>query len=639
MLGRQAGGGHMMSASRTMGAVAALALLIFLSALASCGTQPQSGATSSEGLSLLARRPGSQIAPFKQEHLPSIVGNPMHEAHFAAKVHCGTCHLSTEPLPPDRALEVCASCHPKRQMAKSVWASHCLSCHYFTPEVEHASRHAVELTQVLCLKCHKDQDPMGGHLYASCTDTTGEMVLCDHCHRPHDATAPAAIEICVNCHKDLAESRHPRGTEAKCSLCHKPHSPTLTGDKICVSCHGQAQDVLVHRIPTHPKDCLQCHKAHFTTIQIKGVCSDCHEGMIYRPGLNVPPAHEDCQNCHKLSDFKFKGVETCAGCHKSEGAALRDRNTPQQHKRCITCHTPHTWRASFSRNCDNCHELGKVLEHNVPYHPKTCESCHNPHQVAKMPKSGNCDGCHMKDQKVPPFGTQAPIEHRTCENCHKPEGLASRDFTFVGTASSCLVCHTDAASGMDWNQVPELHRECLNCHTPHTFALAPADSSCNVCHADKLAKAPNDTHQQCFNCHAQNHTMAFAGAQYSCQLCHPEATSGVPNEMHMECSNCHLTDHSVAFAGIEKSCRACHGTPPGLHEKDSHADCLNCHQQHTFAVNTSSCRLCHGDLADNHYPQYDCTACHFFSAQHAAAPVPVPAAGASATPVGPEAGK
>lgn len=597
-----------------------------LAALGTCTAGRNATPTARSGMLTLSRNP-AQLAPFKREDLANVVGNNMHEAHFAAQVHCGQCHLSTAPLPPDRAHEVCGECHPKREMAKSVWSNHCLACHYFTPEVEQAARKPAELTQLLCLKCHEEQDPFGGHLYVSCTDPIGEMVLCDHCHRPHDHKAPAAIELCVECHKDLTEARHPKGSDAKCSLCHKPHSPRLEGDKICITCHGQAENVLVHKISTHPKDCLQCHKAHFTAIEIKGVCADCHEGMVYRPGRNLPTAHTDCQSCHRLEDFNFKGASACVSCHKTEGAILKDKSAPVEHKRCLTCHAPHTWRASFERNCDNCHDLSQVQEHQLPYHPKNCEACHDPHKPMQMPKSGDCDGCHEMHKNVPPFGREAPSAHTTCENCHLPEGLSQGEFEFVGAASSCFVCHTEASSGKEWSAVPEMHQECLNCHTPHTFALADPAVSCNVCHADVLSQLPNAIHQQCANCHAQDHSFAFAGAEYSCQLCHPDAISDVPHEMHKDCNNCHLSDHTVGFAGVEFSCKVCHGAPPGLHAKDSHAECMNCHQTHSFKVESAnSCALCHGDLVGSHYPQQDCMDCHFFRAGQPAGPAKPPAA-------------
>jgi hypothetical protein len=612
-----------------------LALLAAVALYASCRDGGTGSSQAKQGLALLAKRPGEQLQPFPPERLSEIVGNPMHEAHFAAQVQCGQCHLSTDPLPAELSHQICGECHPKREMAKSVWTNHCLACHYFLPHEEEIARKPAELTKTLCKQCHSEQDEFGGHLYASCTDTTGEMVLCDHCHRPHDKLAPAAISLCVNCHKDISKSRHPKGADTKCSLCHKPHSPTLQGDKICVSCHGQAADVIVHRIEKHPKDCLQCHKAHFTTIEIKGVCSDCHEGRVYREGRNVPAKHKDCENCHRLSDFKFKGTTACAGCHKKEGAIASDSKAPMSHRRCLTCHDPHTWRATFERNCDDCHDLTKVEEHNVPYHPKDCKACHDPHNPLAMPKSGDCDGCHQMDQKVPPFGPAAPESHRTCDNCHEGAQLAAGKFVFVGPQSSCMVCHNTATSGLEWSAVPEMHLECLNCHKAHTFQLADAADSCNVCHSDVIDKAPNDYHRTCFNCHANDHSFSFSGEQYSCQVCHAELVSEAPSEMHQQCSNCHKLDHTVQFAGVENSCKLCHGTPPGLHSGKGHQDCLNCHALHNFKTDANACVVCHGDLAQGHYQDYGCLDCHFYTADH---PAPPSVAGLGELPGGAAAG-
>lgn len=544
-------------------------LLLTVLAVAACVDHGDGG---NQQLTLSENLKAEHVAPFTPEEVPSIQGNRMHQLHFAGGAHCGECHPSDQPMPIEQAHKICANCHPQRQVTKPVWENHCLACHYFTQAAQEYNKDPEKMVEFLCAKCHFGEG-LGGSIYTLSGHKTSEMIICDHCHRPHDSEAPAAAELCATCHEDLADVTHPAGGQAKCSICHRAHRPPPDGTKLCTTCHGQREDipVLVHQIPTHPKDCLKCHNAHFTTIEIKGVCVDCHEGVVYNGSENQPSAHKDCENCHRLEDFKFRGFSTCAGCHKAEGAVIQDDRVPSKHKRCATCHLPHTWRASFDRNCVSCHEIENVFEHQLPMHPKDCETCHDPHHTADMPPSGNCADCH----DVPSFGTQANEMHRTCENCHP--NVDQQDYTFAGTENSCQICHAEALGDppLTWSDVPGGHLMCTACHATHSWKIQPVADSCAICHAEIRGQAPNDTHADCFNCHAHNHSVQFAGQESSCALCHVDL--------------------------------------PGTHSAAGHTDCFNCHQQHSFGADTSLCVVCHADKAEGHYPDNPCIDCHTFT--------------------------
>lgn len=549
-----------------------LALTVALIVLAAACVVDDSGdSTGGEPPSLSGKLKAEQVEPFSHEELPSIQANEMHELHFAGGAHCGDCHPTTEPMPIQQAHDICADCHPQQTVARRVWENHCLACHHFTQAAQEFERDPQEMVSGLCDACHLGQGGLGGTIYALSGHATDEMVICDHCHRPHESDAPAAASLCANCHAELEDVRHPAGGTAKCSICHGAHRPPPEGTTLCTTCHGQAEGVLVHQIPNHPEDCLACHNAHFTTIEIKGVCVDCHEGMVYRGGLHQPSGHRDCENCHKLEDFAFRGNYICASCHEQEGAVRQDDRVPAKHKRCTTCHHPHTWRATFERNCELCHELPDVTEHQLPFHPTDCEQCHDPHHTADMTPSGRCAACHSG---VPSFGTGVPEMHLACENCHPDVDQA--DYSFAGAESSCQICHADALTepATGWAEVPSGHLTCTACHATHSWRLASVDNSCAVCHGDVVGAAPNEMHGECFNCHQQ--------------------------------------DHGVQFVGVDGSCRACHFEPPATHSAAGHADCFNCHAPHTFAADTSACTICHADKAEDHYPDNACTECHTF---------------------------
>jgi hypothetical protein len=547
-----------------------LALLLTLLG-GSCHNRASNPGANGKQPSLSVNLKPEQIAPFAKHELPNIQGNHMHEQHFVRGVHCGDCHPTNQPMPLQDAHKVCQNCHAERKVAKPVWLNHCLSCHHFTKISQEYETDAKKMVEHLCSKCHSG-DGLGGSIYMLSGHQTSEMVKCDHCHRPHESSAPAAAELCVTCHKELAGITHPGGGKAECSICHGAHKPPPEGAKLCTTCHGQAENVLVHKIPNHPKDCLKCHNAHFTAIKIKGVCGDCHEGMVYRGGVNQPSGHLDCEHCHTLNNFKFKGNQVCGSCHKKEGAVRSDKRAPAKHKNCTTCHAPHTWRASYSRNCVLCHKTSDTWEHQLEYHKADdCRKCHDPHKPSEVPKSGSCAACHSD---VPSFGGNAPEMHRQCGNCHP--GAKERNFAIASWADSCQVCHTQAQADppLEWSAAPSGHQDCSVCHQAHSMQQVGVESSCAVCHADIAAQAPNEMHGQCFNCHTQ--------------------------------------DHTVAFTGVDGSCKACHGEPPGTHATPGHGDCLTCHNKHSFSVDKTVCTVCHSDKQEGHNPGQACLDCHKF---------------------------
>ncbi|GEM_PF-3324058 len=627
---------------------AVLALAGGLLALGACGDSTETDADRRAAAGLSGKVEAEHIEPFTPEELPDITGNREHELHFAGGVVCGECHLSTAPLPIDHAHEVCKDCHAERTVAAPVWENHCLSCHYFTREAQAASDDPQRMMDHLCVKCHAGDD-FGGNIYGHCKTGVDEMVRCDHCHRPHDSAAPAAIELCVTCHHELTEVRHPQGSDVKCSLCHAAHLPPPTGGSVCTVCHGQAEQVLVHRIPAHPADCLVCHEPHFTTPEIKRCCEDCHEEYQGIVCEGQPQQHLDCENCHVLDDFSFRGSGACGRCHAGQGVALAAEGVPEQHQRCITCHPPHSWFTSFRRTCQRCHELDSVFEHQLEFHPDDCGACHDPHGVATMPKSGSCGACHQGDDNLPSFGANPPEMHLSCANCHEVEPMRQGRFRFIGQESTCLLCHFEAADGLGWDDTPSGHQSCDVCHSPHDFGSVAIKDSCQICHADAADAAPNDLHRDCLLCHEPDHAFAFAGQEASCQLCHSDAATDAPNQLHADCANCHAFDHGFAFSGIEKSCELCHGdvvdqAPSELHEgcdtchaqdhsveyvgadgscslchpdlpaehrSPGHAECSYCHASHTFAAHYDACTVCHTDRED-HFAGYQCSRCHKF---------------------------
>lgn len=630
------------------------ALIVLVIACTGLGCGPREGGSEGGGsasqLADASSLPSEDVEPFTHEELPSIEGNEMHEAHFAAGNKCGECHLSDQPMPVSTAHEVCRECHPGQEVSKPVWESHCLSCHHFTVSSQENEDNPEVMMEDLCSECHTEHSEGGGHLEGFFRLEHDEMVLCDHCHQPHEEDPPAAIDLCIECHHELSDLRHPQGGTGSCGICHRPHSSQPTGGDVCVTCHGQAEDVLVHNIPDHPNDCLVCHEPHFTTIEIRGVCSDCHEDMPDFAEGGQPAAHLDCANCHTLENFGYKGSYACAGCHTGPGAVLGNEDAPFQHKNCASCHPAHSWAAYG--NCQSCHkDVSGVLAHELEFHPAdNCRACHDAHLGTGMPASTDCMACHEDTGMLPGFGDDPPQLHLQCANCHTEDAMASGGFDFVGADSSCQLCHAEASAGVAWDDAPSGHTGCLDCHLAHSFAPAATEDSCALCHADVADTATNDFHADCANCHSGAHSFGFVGLESSCALCHSDAAGNAPNEYHADCSachtmdhafeyvgqesscgrchsqqvdeaphemhqacdTCHATDHAFGFVGAESSCELCHSGLGYEHATEGHADCSMCHTGHTFKASYDACKICHADKTEGHFEGFSCNFCHKF---------------------------
>ena len=513
-------------------------------AFASCQTGPaETGprGTTETSTNIVAEHP-EQVAPFEDHHLPSIDNNEMHQLHFADGVVCGECHLSTEPLPVDRAHEICADCHPSQPVEKEVWQNHCLSCHYFTNASQEAAGDPLKLGEALCHECHSPEDA-GWMLFSACPfkapQPHTEHVVCTRCHRPHESAEPVQQQVCEECHPEFHDSKHLADKEADCTLCHRPHRAQASGDTLCITCHGQAEDVIVHTIKDHPDDCLACHNAHFVSIPIKGVCADCHEGMVYNGNQYQPADHLDCRNCHNLENFQPKGNRACATCHPEQSSVLDEIHASPEHHNCLNCHPAHTWRVPSSRRCETCHEKRSFFEHDAAFHPDQCLECHDPHSHQHIPPSGDCQGCH-DDDRFPNYGPGSPEIHMVCGNCHHDDQIDSGEFGYISSEDSCLLCHweVETGSGRTWDDLPEGHVYCIGCHEPHTGALLSFDLSCRQCHKNERV-APNEMHRACLNCHSKDHGLEFVGVTESCHLCHGDLPENHTWEDNFQCLDCH----------------------------------------------------------------------------------------------------
>jgi DmsE family decaheme c-type cytochrome len=172
--------------------------------------------------------------------------------------------LNPSKVMPQRASEVCATCHKRGEHA--VWAGSqhdsrnvgCVSCHsVHAPKGPRQLKVATQ--QQLCASCHRDK--------IAKLDRSGHMPLregkmdCTTCHNPHGATnvrllrkGDSIAEMCTSCH---ADKRGPFLWE---------HAPSRDGCATCHDPHGTANERMLVSKP--PILCQRCHVAtrHPSTI-------------------------------------------------------------------------------------------------------------------------------------------------------------------------------------------------------------------------------------------------------------------------------------------------------------------------------------------------------------------------------------
>ena len=104
-------------------------------------------------------------------------------------------------------------------------------------------------------------------------------------------------------------------------------------------------------------------------------------------------------------------------------------------------------------------------------------------------------------------------------------------------------------------------------------------------------------------------------ATQTCVGCHTTPVSLAPSPSIAQCKDCHSEHHAV-----NRTCSACHAAtdPKAAHRslETAHQRCDACHTSTTVAQLTPTrtfCSTCHAAKAPDHYPQKECTTCHFLT--------------------------
>lgn len=455
----------------------------------------------------------------------------------------------------------------------------------------------------------------------------GGTVICQTCHKPHNAEAGPKIlvkrnddaQLCVQCHKDkahVADSKHDmrlvpgaglnvRGQTSHeggvCSACHVPHrgnGPKMwarpVGNAvdpmagICLSCHGDggvAEDRQVGEY-THPvgKPLANLPEpvslpgynrfGHRTTDARTGsvTCASCHDPHRWNaadPEHKVQPGEKAGPDGFFLRQPNDRGSTLCLSCHK-------DKHGLRNSKHDLTVMAPN------ERN----------IRGQSPQQAGPCSACHvvhhgvGPVMLAREPGKGGED-----------------VISSICLSCHNPQGAAHE--ALVGEHShpvSRPIANVGIRAGIGgWyseiREVPGLAPPqalplfdnkgnrmaeggdiaCASCHDPHQWDPGRRTSSGDP------RKLKGDSQTSFLR-------MANDAGTGLCVNCHRTQSAVTMSKHNLDISaprTANVQGRTVAQAG---PCSACHlphqGMGPRMWARDDVDEdegitglCLSCHRE------------------------------------------------------------
>ena len=344
---------------------------------------------------------------------------------------------------------ICQSCHKphaaaekKLLLVKNDESQLCGECHIsrYAKNRDHAGKlgtHPVNI-KPQNVKVPEDMLKLGGRL------GSGGEVICQTCHRPHNALPNTSLlvkenvkdSLCQGCHKDkrkVSGSKHDMrlaaeksqnirkqvaGESGPCSACHVPHKGT--GPKMWARPRNLSQDPMASL-------CLSCHK--------KEGLAEKHTVGKYSHPVGVPVSnlkHAVTLPTFNNSGFKWQDVE-------------------QGKVSCASCHNPHQWDPNDSNNKAGPGDKGDASNRflriaNTGPELELCKTCHKDKWSISNTKH---DMNEMEPDAENALG-QTVAESGICGTCHlvhnaKGNRLWARsDLTGQNTGYvACLGCHNE----------------------------------------------------------------------------------------------------------------------------------------------------------------------------------------------------
>ncbi|HEX3274991.1 MAG TPA: hypothetical protein VHR43_09065 [Gemmatimonadales bacterium] len=473
---------------------------------------------------------------------------------------------------------------------------------------------------------------------------------------PH---AKVPRRVCESCHvQGAAKKTWARIASTAGHRTHLESDSSALKDVACLTCHART----AHRFQPADTTCAQkgCHLTDDTRIRLGRMTAR------FEPGAPPLPNEEQlyCNSCHRFTaEAQFVSADSaagllrpasrqCFGCHEMRNllAQFNEARDPHQGS-CGMCHNPHTdvKPSDALKSCADaqCHATWREVDfHTGAAHRKVaqrCETCHIPHQ-ARVDAS-DCVGCHERARGAKGGRLRPPVPFDTTKALRqtsvvpRPPGLvepgrargrggAPPDDGPPGGGLASPTSPTDSFSHARHKRLA-----CLTCHVPgskqHLLTFEPP-RGCDICHHQRPARS------RCAECHQPDELAAPRPASVVVTVPRREPRQrSVPfdHRTHQDlgCTDCHVAPVTMAPADSVRSCQACHAdhhaagrTCAACHRSaetrtaharpvQAHVACAACHTESTVTAlvpSRSFCLACH-EPAQDHYPERECSTCHF----------------------------
>lgn len=542
---------------------------------------------------------------------------------------CSGCHVMNvaySKMTGGKSEHAKLSCHDCHQ--QSIYASAHQLYIWVSERPEKIEKHA-NVPNSVCERCHVTQDTAGWQRIAS---TAGHRV-----HLESDSSSLKDLK-CVECHGADLHRFEPVKQTCGQAGCHDQEKTAIRLAKMsgqtvrhCTVCHQFTSDVPA--LATRDS-------ARVTLVPGASQCLGCHQMQAVLPDFDErrDPHGGKCGTCHnphaqKTPEAAAKSCES-SGCHSNwreepfhVGAAHR-----RVASQCLTCHQPHSAKVDAS-SCQACHEtVRRRGKFNAPLPFDTAAALRRstiaaPHRVGSISQPASMphvqiafarfDGVEQPRSKHDAVALFAsPASPPLFNGVGPPPPYAAAPDSFSHSRHeklACLVCHeTGSGHGLLTFERP---RGCQICHHQ-----APARSRCATCHETAEYSAPRPAtavvtvpgHQP------RSRPVEFLHAVHKervCTECHTTPVTLAPSPSKAACRDCHDDHHAVG-----RACATCHSAagPKSAHKslETAHQRCDACHTAATVARLTPArnfCSTCHLEQAKAHYPQKECTTCHFLS--------------------------
>ena len=345
----------------------------------------------------------------------------------------GAEHYTAQP-------EFCGSCHMMKSYYNS-WkrSGHgekdiaCNVCHYQPNEEEDAYIQFKGLGQLFTYFY------TGGHETRMPTSVRDQSCQTSKCHPKLSDNVRLTETVSLNHNTHIAATFE--GQKLHCSICH--HNSTAerhfeVSKDVCYLCHfanqkyneGLAKCSLCHEIPAYP---LQQHKRRFKGSWWQEGSSD--DNVITHQSLEE--AKVPCQSCHYevvRGDGKVNKLK-CEVCH--DNILKPDVRTGKK----ILGTTDHSTGQHVSGQYTECADCHEPIQHNkIEFLDPVVEGCFV------------CHPDHHKFQKLLLLGEKRDDDSNisglmynaktNCMSCHLKEEVIDGEKVLLGSAKSCVACHT-----------------------------------------------------------------------------------------------------------------------------------------------------------------------------------------------------